>query len=589
MRILFSMRHLGSFRLYEAVLRRLAAAGHDIQVTASRRDRVADSEEMGWLPDVPGIRWVLDDVRLNRWIEIATMVRIWLDYLHCFKPAYAGAPRLRSRAAERVPAALRRITAWPVVRSATGCRTLAAILRIVERALPRQEAFDALVRKARPDVVLLTPLLHLGSPQVELLRSARAYGATTVLCVGSWDHLSSKSLIREVPDRIFVWNETQKQEAEHLHGLETDRVVVTGAQCYDQWFDRRPERSRKDFCAAMGLPPDRLLLLWVCSALFVGSPSEARFVRRWIEAVRASENQLLASAAVLVRPHPARWSEWNDGSLAGLPDVALHGALPLDETSRRDYFEAFHYSAAVVGLNTSAFLEAAIAGKPVHTVLLPEFADNQEGTLHFHYLQRVGGGLLRVARGFDEHRAQLTASLLEGERPDRNIGFVRAFIRPYGLERSATDVFVERLERLESEPVPAPARPSVWTPALRLALAPLALAAHAWVGWTSSPSDRTVFELRRAKLKDEHRQTREADERRHQTSRDAARAEKARQAEQARREAQRRRESRLLESAREKLARRETKERNKRRRTRAKRVAALVARLKYHMGIGQQP
>ena len=252
-------------------------------------------------------------------------------------------------------------------------------------------------------------------------------------------------------------------------------------------------------------------------------------------------------------------------------------------------FEALHYSAAVVGLNTSAFLEAAIAGKPVHTVLLPEFADNQEGTLHFHYLQQVGGGLLRVARGFDEYRAQLTASLLEGERPDRNIGFVRAFIRPYGLERSATDVFVEHLERLESELVSAPARPSVWTPALRLALAPLALAVHAGVGWTSSPSDRTIFELRRSKLKDEHRQTREADERRRQASRDAARAEKARQAEHARREAQHRRESRLLESAREKLARRETKERNKRRRTRAKRVAALVARFKYHMGIGQQP
>ena len=45
------------------------------------------------------------------------------------------------------------------------------------------------------------------------------------------------------------------------------------------------------------------------------------------------------------------------------------------------------YSAGVVGINTSAFLEAAAVGKPVHTVLLPEVSrDNQEGTLHFRYL-----------------------------------------------------------------------------------------------------------------------------------------------------------------------------------------------------------
>ncbi len=103
----------------------------------------------------------------------------------------------------------------------------------------------------------MTPLIYLGSSQFEVLRSALAQGIRTVYAVGSWDHLSSKALIRDMPQRVFVWNDTQKDEAVRLHGVPPERVVVTGAQCYDQWFGRQPVRSREAFCARVGLPPDR--------------------------------------------------------------------------------------------------------------------------------------------------------------------------------------------------------------------------------------------------------------------------------------------------------------------------------------------
>jgi hypothetical protein len=45
----------------------------------------------------------------------------------------------------------------------------------------------------------------------------------------------------------------------------SDRVVVTGAQCFDQWFDRRPSRSRQELCDQLGLPADRPIVLYVCS------------------------------------------------------------------------------------------------------------------------------------------------------------------------------------------------------------------------------------------------------------------------------------------------------------------------------------
>ena len=53
-------------------------------------------------------------------------------------------------------------------------------------------------------------------PQIDHLRAARALGKRTGVCVFSWDHLSSKALLRQVPDRVLLWNETQKQRSDQV-------------------------------------------------------------------------------------------------------------------------------------------------------------------------------------------------------------------------------------------------------------------------------------------------------------------------------------------------------------------------------------
>ena len=99
------------------------------------------------------------------------------------------------------------------------------------------------------------------------MKAARALGIPVAAAILSWDHLSSKALVHIVPDTVIVWNAIQRREASEMHGVAEDQVVLTGAQCYDQWFTRQPERSRAEFCRAMGLRPDRPFALWVHSAL----------------------------------------------------------------------------------------------------------------------------------------------------------------------------------------------------------------------------------------------------------------------------------------------------------------------------------
>jgi hypothetical protein len=582
MKILFSMRHIGSLRLFDPALRALARRGHEVDVLVSRRESIEWGGAAAQLAgECPTVRWHwAEDLPPNTWLEFATVVRLWLDYLRYFDPRYADAPKLRTRAEERVPGFIVRASRrWPLT-TVWGRRLLARALRAIERTLPRQERADAAIAAHRPDAVLLTPLVHLGSPQVELLRSARAMRVPTALCVGSWDHLSSKSVIRDAPDRVFVWNPTQRREAVELHGLGAERVAVTGAQCYDHWFGRSPRRSRAEFCRTVGLPDDRPFLLWVCSALFPGSPVEAKFVTRWVEQVRGSASPALASAAILIRPHPARLEEWEGIDLSRWPAVAHRGALPIDEETREDYFESLYYASAVAGLNTSAFIEAAIVDRPVHALLLPEFHENQEGTIHFHYLLPSNGGPLIVARSFEEHLEQLARSL-EGRAASRNRAFVETFVRPAGLDRAAADVFVEAVEQLGAVE-PAPVEASAWARVVRPAMWPLARLTERAL---ARADDRTSHELRRLRQKAQYREEKEAAERRLEDVRERQRREKAAEAERAEQARLAERERARAEAERQKAALKREKARLKAQHERVKRRAVLKRRIKEKLGL----
>jgi hypothetical protein len=518
MRIFFSIQHLGSFLVHEPTVRELASRGHEVHLAVSR------AESLGWeatfkqvLADHPGITWSWLSPSASTaafWFELAKTIRLWADYLRYFEPHYDHAPKLRSRAEERVPPRLVRVSRRAAFKNPDGRRRILSALRAIERAMPPVDEIRRQLREFTPDVVVITPLVYLGSWQFEVLRAARAEGLRTIFAVGSWDHLSSKALIRDLPDRVFVWNDTQKDEATRLHGVPPDRVVVTGAQCYDRWFDRTPARSREEFCRHVGLPSDRTILLYVGSALFWGSPSEAAFVRQWIQRLRESVHPELREASILVRPHPARMDEWNGVDLSAYGPVAVYGSNPMDAESREDYFESLHYSAAVAGLNTSAFLEAAIVGRPVHTILTPEFADNQVGTLHFHYLLTLGGGVLQAARTYDEHHDQLAESLRNPQhRAAATERFVREFIRPHGLSLSATSVLCDAVEDVFRVPSPAPERVPAHLVALRWVSYPVFVLLRRMYGTELFRDDFRRLDVehqRRLETRDRERQARRA-------------------------------------------------------------------------------
>lgn len=468
MKILFVARHFTYFRNFDSVIAALAERGHTVHLAADREEALGGRELVDRLAARhPRVTVGFTPIRdFGRYTRLSRALRLGLDYLRYSDPRYDTMPKLRARAYARTPAFVLALSRLPFRRA------IVRLLEQLEEAVPNHRGVEEFIQAERPDLMLVTPLIELGSPQLDYLRVARRLGVRTVLCVWSWDHLSSKALIRVWPDCLIVWNETQRDEAQRFHGIPAERVHVTGAQCFDRWFDRRPSRDRASFCRRAGLRDAGPYILYVCSALFRGSPSEAAFVREWVRAIRASSDPALAGMNILVRPHPQRLDEWPDRQIEG---AVLWGSNPIDEDSRADYFGSLYHSAAVVGLNTSALVEAAIVDRPVYTILLPEFRDNQEGTFHFHYLLTVGNGFLNAAHTLEEHVEQLTA-LARGNRPRPNAPFVERFIRPRGLTVPATPVFVETVERVAAAPAAARRRAAVGVLLLRPLVYALVLA-----------------------------------------------------------------------------------------------------------------
>jgi hypothetical protein len=458
MRILFFGRRYAYFRNFDSVLRELAARGHQIHLAVERENEEGRPLVEELVRDFPSITYGEAPARADdEWTWVASRLRHGLDYLRYQHRLFDDTPKLRDRSRERTPGAfvvlgdaVRRYARW-------ARRPVVALLQWLERAAPADPAMRAYLTAQRPDVVLISPLINLGSSQIDYLRAARALGLPTALCVWSWDHLSSKALIRELPDRVFVWNETQKHEAITLHGVPAERIIVTGAQCFDRWFGREPSRTREAFCREVGLPERPPFILYVCSAPFLGSEPEAPFVAEWIARIRADASARLRAAPILVRPHPARWPEWAGLDMRSFPATVIWGGNPIDARSRADYFDSLYHSAIVVGLNTSAFIEAGIVGRPVHTILLPQWHENQRGTVHFRYLLEAGGGLLTSATSFDEHLRQLDDALAHPSTERRP--FIREFVRPLGLETPATPIFVEHVERMQAMAVRPLRRP----------------------------------------------------------------------------------------------------------------------------------
>lgn len=114
----------------------------------------------------------------------------------------------------------------------------------------------------KPELVFNSSHIH-GELADFPMRIAKKLGFKTSTFIFSWDNLYGRSRIFVPYDYYLVWNEIMKlQLLNQYRKLKPENIIITGTPQFDFHFDKSFTSNRKDFCAKMGLDPDRPYILY---------------------------------------------------------------------------------------------------------------------------------------------------------------------------------------------------------------------------------------------------------------------------------------------------------------------------------------
>ena len=458
MRILFVLKGLALVRHFDTVVAHLADAGHQVILAPTK----FGDEEL--LPETlarhPNCRVMSKSVKRADALNTVAILRGARDYLRYQEPALPGAEANRRRALAHLVRVVSHGTRElpddlpdrlvPLNRAEVG--RLREAFDDMEGFIPTDQRFERFMASQRPDVMLITPLVSFGGLQSDFVKAARTLGIPSACLVFSWDNLSNKCVMHARPDQTFVWNEVQRREAIELHQVAPEAVVATGAPRFDPFYDMTSSETREAFCERLGLDTGKPLVVYLGSSPMV-SPREPAFADRWLQALRASPAPALRDAQIVIRPHPRLDHGWHEHPQFGgtaSTDGRYPGVAITDSTSAtgdQALFDTLFHADAVVGLNTTAELEAGVLGKRVYTVRASEFASGQTGSHHFHHLLRKRGGFVEYADTLDQYLTQLADGLAGRFDPEAVRAFTEQFLRPQGRDRPVSPILATEIER----------------------------------------------------------------------------------------------------------------------------------------------
>ncbi|GJQ35136.1 MAG: hypothetical protein JETCAE01_11460 [Anaerolineaceae bacterium] len=353
-------------------------------------------------------------------------------------------------------------SAWKVISSASGKKVLKnplfqKTLRFIENMIPVAPEIKRHVKVHKPDVLVALPLISGDSRESEYVQAAAALGIPAVFSMFSWDNISAKGTFHSQPDHHLVWNKPLAEELCRLHNIPRERVHVTGAPRFHRLIGGANGLilPRNEFCRIAGIDPAKNYILYAGSTYLLDSNvqkslSEDVLIVKIADAL--AEYKQTRDVHILVRPHPVNTRIIPALKDASRPNVTIYpspGELPDTEQKRLMFYNSIHYSIAVVGVNTTAFLESSALDRPCITIISKEYGETQQ-LVHFHHLEE--GGFLEKAKDA-ENVAGIVGRILEGTDVlfAQRREFVKNFIMPLESKRSSIEVYADLIERFGSK------------------------------------------------------------------------------------------------------------------------------------------
>jgi hypothetical protein len=261
--------------------------------------------------------------------------------------------------------------------------------------------------------------------EIEYVKAARKLKLPSVVQAYSWDNLTTKGRFHVLPDRLLVWDDLHERAAREIHHVPPERIVRTGAPFFDKWLDVPEVEPRDAFLRRVGI--DNAFVLYVGSSKSIAR-DETTVVEGIRAALAASEDESLRNAWIVVRPHPANADSWRKLNVDHSVVWPAEARLPESDEDIGMFASSVRHALAVVGVNTSAMIDAVALDAPTAAILVDAFEGTQAGTEHFRALADAGA-IAVVASAFE--LTGYLGRLKSGEDPTRDgrQAFLRTHLR----------------------------------------------------------------------------------------------------------------------------------------------------------------
>lgn len=142
------------------------------------------------------------------------------------------------------------IFAWPIFRR---------ISRYIDFKFVKDNTYTSFFDRYSPDLVFAAHLFE--EIEINLVREAKRRGIRTIGYINSWDKVTSRCMLRLLPDKAIVFNEIVKNELIDFNEMDSDEIFVSGLPQYDFFYTREPI-PKSDFFKKINISDKKELLVY---------------------------------------------------------------------------------------------------------------------------------------------------------------------------------------------------------------------------------------------------------------------------------------------------------------------------------------
>jgi hypothetical protein len=306
------------------------------------------------------------------------------------------------------------------------------LFREFERKVNRSKTVEALLQDLKPD--LLVAPNPFGTEETVYILEARELDIPVVCPILSWDNITTKGTLLQMPDYFISWGPIMTDEIVKIYQFPRDRICECGVPHFDIYS--RPEEfiPREKLLEYFQLPPG-LPYIFYGTTVKMYCPNELQIITWLVDQI--NKDAFAKPCSLVIRPHPQMVTGMysNDGkdlerlkTLVG-PRVALDipeimsDQLPWDlaKGDMRHLASLLAGSAMCLNASSTLCLDACMSDRPVINIgfdgweELPYEMSARQNLDFTHIAKLLKFGGIRVARSFDELREQIDTYLCHPE------------------------------------------------------------------------------------------------------------------------------------------------------------------------------